>query len=75
MEGFFATYAAEASLKFRPSSLMIFSFYKHLFFTFENGADISKALLQAYVLAKQNSLNATFTREEKFMGSWRKMLV
>ena len=75
MEGVFETFAAKASLKFRPSSLIIFSFYKHLFFTFENGADIFKALLQAYVLAKQNSLNATFTREEKSTGSWRKMLV
>ena len=39
--------------------------YKRLPFTFENAADISKALVQAYVLAKQNGLNATFTREEK----------
>lgn len=39
--------------------------YKHLPFTFENAADISKALVQAYVLAKQNGLNVTFTREEK----------
>ena len=39
--------------------------YKHLPFTFENAADLSKALIRAYVLAKQSCLNVTFTREEK----------